>query len=112
MTNSTTGSGTQARIVAKLDRLLTPVATFALASVLVLVGVIAVLSDNFRLGFVTMLVLQGGIVVLLVNQRLATSRLEETLAQRIDQASARQLADLARTRHALLSAVGKPEQPR
>jgi hypothetical protein len=83
------------------------------AALLVVVGIVAVLTDHDRTTLVAVLLLQGCVVLTTVTHHLGVTRLEQSLGHRIDQASARQLADLARTRHALLStADGEPDEPR
>lgn len=93
-----------ARLLAVARRRATPTVVLGVSAVLVLVGIISVLADRPRPALVAVLLLQGGLALLLVLQRADARQLEDRLAQRIDQANARQLADLARTRHALLTA--------
>ena len=115
MTNSTTTrAGARTRLVATVRTLVTPRLVVAASVVLVLAGVVAVLSDHVRIGIVAVLLLQGCVVVLAVGQHHALARVRNDLAERIDQASARQLADLARTRHALMTSPTDvaPEEPR
>jgi hypothetical protein len=98
------------RLPALVARLVLPLA--GAAAVLVVVGLVAVLTDHYGLALAAVLLIQAGVVVMGLAHHLATAGLEDRLAHRIDQASARQLADLARTRHALLSAGDDPADRR
>jgi len=102
MTKSTTRADLLARVPAVVARLVFP--TAVASAVLVVVGLVAVLTDHHGLALAAVLLIQAGVVLMGVAHHLATAGLEDRLAQRLDQASARQLADLARTRHALVSA--------
>ncbi|MEV7398484.1 hypothetical protein [Aeromicrobium sp. NPDC092404] len=102
MTKSTNPlSGLRTRLPALLERLHVPL--LALSGVVIAVGVVAVLADQDRTAIVMVLLAQGCVVLMVAAHHLAAVRTAQSLAHRIDQASARQLADLARTRHALLS---------
>jgi hypothetical protein len=111
MTKSTNlRAGLRARLPAIFDRLVVPIV--AVSALLVVVGIVAVLTDHDRTTLIAVLLLQGCVVLTTVTHHLSVIRLERSLGHRIDQASARQLADLARTRHALLSTSdGEPDEP-
>jgi hypothetical protein len=112
MTKSTNlRAGLRTRLPAVLNRLLVP--TVAVSALLLVAGLVAVLTDHDGLALAMALLLQGCVLLAVVTHHLAATRLQQGLGHRIDQASARQLADLARTRHALLSTFdGEPEEPR
>lgn len=88
------------RLPAALDRLFVPVV--AVSAVLAVVGLVAAVTDHHGLALAIVILLQGCVVLTVATHRLGVARLEQTLGHRVDQASARLLADLARTRHALL----------
>jgi hypothetical protein len=102
-------SGLRTRLPAALDRLLVPV--IAVSGLLVVIGIVAVMTDHDRTAIVMVLLLQGCLVLLAAAHHLGVARVEQALGHRIDQASARQLADLARTRHALLLDSDEPDRP-
>ena len=78
----------------------------AATAVLVVVGLIAFLADHDDLTILTVLLLQACLAGYLVTGSAAASGLDEdTLQKHIDRASARSLADLTRTRQAILEAV-------
>lgn len=101
MTSTNRFAGLRTRLPGLLDRLTVP--TAAVAAVLIVVGLIAVATDHHGLALAMVLLLQGCAILAATSHRGAVTRLEQSLSHRIDQASARQLADLARTRHALLT---------
>lgn len=77
----------------------------AATAVLVVVGVIAFLADHDDLTILAALLLQASIAGFLVIGPRGRGIDEETLQKHIDRAAARSLADLTRTRQAILEAV-------
>lgn len=97
-------SGGLASVVSRLVVLRTKVLAAATA-VLVVVGLIAFLTDHDDLTILTVLLLQAAIAGYLVTGTRSSGLSEATLQKHIDRASARSLADLTRTRQAILEAV-------
>ncbi|MBC7630245.1 hypothetical protein [Aeromicrobium sp.] len=73
--------------------------------ILVVVGLIAVMTDHTRWAVAAVLLLQAVVVLAVLDQRGAVPESERRIAQRVDQASARTLADLSRVRQQLLAAL-------
>lgn len=97
-------SGGLASVVSRLVALRTKVLAAATA-VLVVVGLIAYLSDHDDLTILTILLLQACIAGYLVTGARGAGLDEQVLQKHLDRASARSLADLTRTRQAILEAV-------
>ncbi|MBC7630894.1 hypothetical protein [Aeromicrobium sp.] len=96
---------TQARARAALSRLDVPRLASLAATVLVLVGLVALLFEQTRWALAAVLLLQAVVVLTVLEQRGAVAASERRLTYRVDQSSARTLADLSRVRQQVLAAL-------
>lgn len=79
----------------------------AITGALLLLGVIGLLADQYDLVLFCILALQGAIAGYLVTAPSPTSQSTVDVQSVVDQASARTLSDLSRTRQSILDAVAE-----
>lgn len=101
---TTTTPGGLRSVVAKLVSAGTQV-LIASTGVLVVVGLIAVLSDHYGLALSAILVLQAALAGYLVTSPSQAGVSERSVQRQVDAASARTLADLTRARTVILEAI-------
>lgn len=81
------------------------------AAVVLLIGVVTALTGHLGTALVMVLLVQGALFGLLLLQRRSAADAHASLVQHVDDASARSLSDLSRTRHAILSAIDCRDDP-
>jgi tetrahydromethanopterin S-methyltransferase subunit C len=101
-----TSQGTARSIVRRLIAERTT-ALIGATAVLVVLGLIAVLTDEYDLALVCVLVLQAAIAGFLVTAPEAAAAPAGNAQDAVDRASARTLADLAHTRQSILDAIAE-----
>lgn len=92
-----------ARVTTLLQRLGGPRVTALATGVLVVIGIIAAATDHLGLAVIAVLLIQAILLLAVISGGGAGST--RRLERRIDQASARTLADLSKVRQQLLAAV-------
>lgn len=80
-------------------------ALVAAAALLVVLGLVATLTDHVRLAVAAILLVQGALLALFVVGRLRTAAAQLALQDRLDESDTRVLGDLARLRQVLLEEI-------